>query len=298
MSLNLRSGLLFFGLSVHQVPAAPVTAMMVVKVAGDGDCLFHALAHLAGNNEPGSALRMRLANYMEEHAMDQQPEFQTVWFEEAESLRAGEWGGMTAVTAYSHMANVRVMAHTRLPNNDMLVEDYAHEDVGEASIIHILYNGDNHYDALEQVTLGPDMVQAWPQPPPPRYVSPAADDFPPLQACCGAKRRCRKGLAAARPAKKGKAKKQAHPATSAAGSLKDVQEKNEEVVEEEVCNRLLQELEAIPVTETSLHPHRHVEDLIEERLIIVNKKPCGSKVYGILYNIRISNLSSYTKIIL
>lgn len=252
---------------MRQGPSDPVTTMMVVKVAGDGDCLFHALAYLADNNEPGSALRTRVANYLEEHAMDQPPAFQTFWFEEADSLRAGEWGGMTAVTAYSSMAHVRVTVHTKLPNNNVLVTDYTHEDVhGEARKIHILYNGDNHYDALQQVTLGPDMVEAWPQPPPPSYVSRRADDFPPLQACCGANRKCRKGLAAARPAKKGKAKKQLIPATSTDGGLTDVRENKDEDVEEEVGNRLLQELEAIPVTETSLHPHRHVEDLIKERL--------------------------------
>ena len=56
-----------------------------VKVAGDGDCLFHALA--VHDNEDGAALRIDVANFMAAHAAEQEG-FQEEWLEEVKKLRA------------------------------------------------------------------------------------------------------------------------------------------------------------------------------------------------------------------
>jgi len=83
--------------------------MSVVKVAGDGDCLFHALAFFDASD--GGALRIEVADFMEAHA-EEQNGFEAAWFREASKLRASKWGGHTAITAYSLMKSTRVIVHT------------------------------------------------------------------------------------------------------------------------------------------------------------------------------------------
>ena len=78
---------------------------------GDGDCLFHALGYPDGHD--GGALRIELADFMEQDAPDQ--EDATSWLEEVAKLRANVWGGHTAITAYTRMKQRAVMLHCRSP---------------------------------------------------------------------------------------------------------------------------------------------------------------------------------------
>ena len=64
----------------------------IVKAGGDGDCLFHAL--------DGRALRFDVANFMTAQALTE-PGFQQEMQDEAAKLRAGRWGGHTAIATYS-----------------------------------------------------------------------------------------------------------------------------------------------------------------------------------------------------
>ena len=83
--------------------------MRVVKVEGDGDCLFHALAYFESGD--GGALRIDVADFLEAHALEQDG-FEETWLSEAEKLRASAWGGHNAIIAYSLMKNTRVILHT------------------------------------------------------------------------------------------------------------------------------------------------------------------------------------------
>lgn len=82
----------------------------IVKVSGDGDCLFHALAYSEGCD--GQALRLDVANFLEERAKDEAG-FQEEMQREAEKLRAGRWGGHTAIAGYSHMTQTRIVVRAR-----------------------------------------------------------------------------------------------------------------------------------------------------------------------------------------
>eukprot|EP00434_Breviolum_minutum_P022474 symbB.v1.2.019835.t1/scaffold1644.1/size164340/5 len=55
------------------------------QVAGDGDCLFHALAFFDGSD--GGALRIDVADFMEQEAVNQ-PAFEAEWLDEAERVAA------------------------------------------------------------------------------------------------------------------------------------------------------------------------------------------------------------------
>lgn len=72
--------------------------MGVVKVGGDGDCLFHALGYRDAYD--GQALRIDIANFMTEHAGGQAA-FQQEWQQESRKLRKGHWGGAAAIDSAS-----------------------------------------------------------------------------------------------------------------------------------------------------------------------------------------------------
>ena len=265
---------------------------MVTRVAGDGDCLFHALGF--SDKYDGNALRIEVADFMEAHAHNEPALDQDIWLQEAGALRANRWGGHAAVVAYSLLKQRRVLIHARQPGGPMLVQDAAHEAVPvTAPLQHILYNGQDHYDALEEVVDAAGLVPAWEQPPPPKYLAQpgaapfAAGSFPALSSSAAQPRRKRPSakFAAPRPAKKTKTAKvktagasktppvlrqeaaasSAEPAAPAPAPFAEDREMSEEE-EERGAHQLLRELAAIPVAPTSAHPHRRAEDLIEDGL--------------------------------
>ena len=70
-----------------------------VKMRGDGNCLFHALAHQDGAD--GAALRAEVAEFLVEHAAAQGV-FADSWLEEADMLNGDPrscWGGDTSIVA-------------------------------------------------------------------------------------------------------------------------------------------------------------------------------------------------------
>lgn len=142
----------------------------IVKVSGDGDCLFHALAYADGGD--GQALRLELANYMEAFA-DGEAGFQEEMRREAAKLRAGTWGGHAAIATYSHMKQKRIVAHARRVYDGTataVVEEMSHASVqGKEGVCmsRIFYNDDDHDDALVEVADLAGMEAAWPQPAPP-----------------------------------------------------------------------------------------------------------------------------------
>lgn len=282
-----------------QVSATMAKTLVVTQVAGDGDCLFHALAFFDAYD--GGALRIDVADFMEAHAQNQVG-YEDEWIREAKRLRAREWGGHTAVTAFSLMKRIKVVLHThRSGEAATAVEEVMHLSISSneaVRTIHILYNGVDHYDALVEVSDTQDMVPAWPQPPPPIYFSHALNqpdvDFPPLADMRqGHGNRStklgKKSLTAPRPAdKKSRAKRAAKkkPVASKtskrdAGAEAPPQEAPggdplddavppaappcvDEEDEDETNPGLMEALESIPVAETSSHPHRQVEDLIKD----------------------------------
>ena len=158
-----------------------------VPVAGDGNCLFHALGYLDARD--GAALRNEVAAFMVDQACSQEG-FEDAWLEEAEELQQGTWGGHTAITAYSLMKHMRVEIHTVQPNGTVVVTDASHGDVGgdlNAPLRRVLYSNDNHYDALVGLLPNPrGWAPAWKQPCPAIYfkedekLAAKPEEFPPL----------------------------------------------------------------------------------------------------------------------
>ena len=260
--------------------------LLVTRVAGDGDCLFHALG--LPDSYDGNALRIEVADFMEARAPGLPAADQQLWLLEAEKLRGNRWAGHTAAVAYSAFKQRRVLIHQRRGEGAApRVEDATHASVPPtAPLQHILYNGADHYDALVEVSTIEGLVPAWEQPPPPAYfehpnaVPFAAGSFPALASSRARQpKRPSAKFAAPRPAKKTKAAK-----AKAAGATKtppaaqpeqpaapepargaDDEEMGEEE-EERGAHQLLHDLAAVPVAPASAHPHRRAEDLIQDGL--------------------------------
>ena len=264
--------------------------MGVVKVVGDGDCLFHALAFFDGSD--GGALRIDVADFLEEEAVNQ-ADFAGEWLNEADKLRSYKWGGHTAIIAFSQMTATRVVLHTRQADGSATVQEVSHGSVANsltAPVRHILYNGADHYDALIQVADASGMEAAWPQPPPPLYLKEkeAETEFPPLPdsgAETQAPKPKRQRLNAARPQKISKKKPLNLKQAFQCGQCRGCEEEAECAQEHqkqwrhrrytqkttpppELRDDILTEMCRIRVASTSNHPHRQQEDLIKDDIRI------------------------------
>ena len=144
---------------------------------GDGNCLFHALAAQDREARCGEELRAELVDFLERKAGDQDG-VEEVWREEAEHLRgapAERWGGAVAISAYSLLRRRRVFVHVKVAGADAAeVWSNSHPLVdADAPVVHLLYDGVGHYNALVEVELFDEMAPAWPQPPPSLCFAPA-----------------------------------------------------------------------------------------------------------------------------
>eukprot|EP00913_Durusdinium_trenchii_P028882 g27080.t1 len=96
-----------------------VKTLCVVKVAGDGNCLFHALALHEGIG--GAELKTEVIDHMDIMA-EEDSALREAWHGEADYLRGPEqshWGGHMAIIAYSAMRQRRVMVHEKPYDGDV-----------------------------------------------------------------------------------------------------------------------------------------------------------------------------------
>ena len=127
--------------------------LRLVKMTGDGNCLFHALAY--SSDTTGANLREKIIDFLEQAAPEQE-HYEDTWLQESEYLRASQynWGGDTAIVAFTLMEQRRVWVHW--PDEDSLIHsmERTHEDVlpnlppQNFDDIHLWYNGKDHYDLL------------------------------------------------------------------------------------------------------------------------------------------------------
>ena len=260
-----------------------------VPVAGDGNCLFHALGYLDARG--GAALRNAVAAFMVENAATQIG-FEEAWLEEAEELLQGTWGGHTAITAYSLMQQARVQIHTLQTSGAVIVTDASHASVSgntHAPLRRILYSNSNHYDALVELLPNPlGWAPAWPQagapvyyreqePAPPAESEPNAPKATPTSSSktSGNRKppRQRSANFGRQPVKKSSTKKST-PGAKAPPSEDAPGPKQEHPVlrrcstrttpPQELRDDILTELARLPVMAKMAHPHRRQERLIKE----------------------------------
>ena len=255
--------------------------MRVVKVEGDGDCLFHALAYFESGD--GGALRIEVADFLEANALEQQG-FEETWFREAEKLRASAWGGHTAIVAYSLMKKTRVILHTHKTGAaETTVVEQSHSPVIDCN--EVLYNGVNRYDALVPLVTAADregLMPAWEnQPSPDAYLSKptskrVAQDSLEAESGKPPKRR-RFNVLRPNPVAPKKPCKEPKPPASGKKNKpkKDKHEMPTPVTRHrrytckttpppELRDDILTEMAKVPVTATgTLHPQRKIEDMIK-----------------------------------
>ena len=244
--------------------------MRVVKVEGDGDCLFHALAYFESGD--GGALRIDVADFLEAHALEQDG-FEETWLSEAEELRASAWGGHNAIIAYSLMKNTRVILHTHHNGAvETTVAEQSHGlviDCDEAPVLHILYNGVNHYDALVPLVTAADregLKPAWEnQPFPNTYLwKPTSKRVAQASAETENGKPKRRRFNAPRPKPVGKKNKPKDKHETPAPVTRHRRYTCKTTPPPELRDDIMTEMAKVPVTAAgTLHPHRKIEDMIK-----------------------------------
>ncbi|CAE7407650.1 anks1b [Symbiodinium sp. CCMP2592] len=225
------------------------------KMSGDGNCLFHALGENTG--ESGACLRALIIQYLRENAEAEEDEEQVqAWLQESQYLQSdpGHWGGDTAIIAFTRMRQQRVLLHWRTPNGDILTSERTHSDVDEAAqrgphaapnateVIHLWYNGRDHYDLLVPIDRAPPPAPPLPPPPPP---PPPPHPIP-------------------RPAKRRRTAAGGEEAHQQAQARKTPSKPTTRPPEPEAQDEpnLLEELTSMPVAPDSSHPRRKLEEAL------------------------------------
>ncbi|CAE7431406.1 anks1b [Symbiodinium sp. CCMP2592] len=229
--------------------------LAIKKMSGDGNCLFHALGENTG--ESGACLRALIIQYLRENAEAEEDEEQVqAWLQESQYLQSdpGHWGGDTAIIAFTRMRQQRVLLHWRTPNGDILTSERTHSDVDEAAqrgphaapnateVIHLWYNGRDHYDLLVPIDRAPPPAPPLPPPPPP---PPPPHPIP-------------------RPAKRRRTAAGGEEAHQQAQARKTPSKPATRPPEPEAQDEpnLLEELTSMPVAPDSSHPRRKLEEAL------------------------------------
>ena len=256
-----------------------------VKMKGDGNCLFHALAHQDGSD--GAALRAEVAEFLVQHAADQGV-FADSWLEEADVLGGDPrscWGGDTSIVAWSLLKRRRAKVHWYDHRNVLRAEEKTHPDVlangepeegDEPTTVHLMYNGKDHYDLLRQCDYGRENSNA------PAATAAAASRPDDEGSSLTNKRKevgqlaaaASKKAKAARPKPRPKAKTRVWKACQALqkskkeseNDEKEKEEAEEEEEDDEEAERqedVLEELSRGELAAEATHPRRKLEDLIK-----------------------------------
>ena len=221
---------------------------------GDGNCLFHALAHK--NQERGVDLREQIIRFLEQNAVHQEHEEQAdSWLREADYLRSDpyNWGGDTAIVAFSLMRQQRVTLHWRGEDGTIQSFDRTHEQVPPElpgpDVLHLWYNGRDHYDLLVPSHPGPRAPGAEdPANPPPPPPAPHPQPRPPKRS---------------RTAVRSQEREQPRePQRPELPERSGAQGGEEPFPLEENLN-LLEELSKMLVAPDSTHPRRKLEDALK-----------------------------------
>lgn len=126
-----------------------------VPQPGDGNCLFHSLAHGLGSGTH-STLRADICGFMETHSdlsiagtsladWIQMLAGTQVQLYARKMAKGSQWGGAPEIAACAHMRNVNIHVYERRGRGFELTVPF---DVGGSKTIGVLYVGGVHYDAL------------------------------------------------------------------------------------------------------------------------------------------------------
>lgn len=134
----------------------------IVRQPGDGNCLFHSLAHSLGGVTTARALRKRICKYMSQHpGLEISGTSLTEWVKMASHLpleayvqrmeQEGEWGGAPEIAVCAQMAGVDIWVYQPCSTGFELVAPFTGNQNSSSSsaTVCLLYVGRMHYDALE-----------------------------------------------------------------------------------------------------------------------------------------------------
>jgi hypothetical protein len=149
-------------------------AARVIRQPGDGNCLYHALAHGLGSGTSAGALRRELAEWVKGHPTERIADTPlsdwVLWDsgecaqEYARRMARSGWGGGIEMAACARLRRVNIHVYERKGGSSMgTFKRISCFDVPRtggvraggtpARTLHVLYCGGVHYDALEPAAL-------------------------------------------------------------------------------------------------------------------------------------------------
>ena len=115
---------------------------MVVRMASDGDCLFHALGY--GTHQSAHQVRARIVRHMAAHWHTSYEPFVPEAHRQgylARMQRSGTWGGELELRAHAHASRECVLVHDT--SRRVIARYGSRRDPAR----HLLYS-DSHYDVI------------------------------------------------------------------------------------------------------------------------------------------------------
>eukprot|EP00897_Mesotaenium_endlicherianum_P006768 jgi/Mesen1/6119/ME000311S05213 len=141
------------------------TDYTIIRMPGDGRCLFRAVAHGAcvrsGMPAPSHTLQAQLADELRAKAVDElvKRREEIEWclegkFEDyvAAMRRSHVWGGEPELLMLSHVLRAPITVYIPDAKNVggiISIQEYGQDHANKHDPIRVLYNGSSHYDALQ-----------------------------------------------------------------------------------------------------------------------------------------------------
>jgi hypothetical protein len=137
----------------------------VVSQPGDGNCLFHSMAHglrsaRAGRETSASSLRMELEDYMASHPHEEisdTPISDYILWDSQTSVKAytgrmrsgNDWGGAIEIAVCARIKNVEIHVYEKKGGNFIRISKFEATNSDSAPrVVSVLYGGRCHYDAM------------------------------------------------------------------------------------------------------------------------------------------------------
>jgi len=126
-----------------------IIGLTIKDVAGDGNCLFRAIAdQMEGNPNKHPAYRRRICEFIEANRDDYEPflEDDEIWEEYLPRMKAnGTWGGQMEIQAFSLAYSVNITIHQLGQPRWDIVNFYG------MKTIHLSYHQGEHYSSVRKI---------------------------------------------------------------------------------------------------------------------------------------------------
>ena len=147
------------GLTEDQENIQDIDGFKIIKVLGDGNCLFQSISYLRkGEEKYHSEIRHQVIKYMEENKTNYESYIDGPWSQHIKKLCKTEggseiWGTEAEICAASNLYDTNIVIYSKI-NNQVIKQTFESQNKTHNMEINILLEN-NHYDPLIPVAVKP-----------------------------------------------------------------------------------------------------------------------------------------------